>query len=195
MNILYEDKNILIKGRKKDSSDICLLSFTGVGLAMGGVNIQKEEFVSSLLKNGHSIFIIDKSRSWSNNIDIDIVKKTINNFLNGLPNVRLVSIGNSMGASNALFLQEELKIDLVIAFAPQFSVHPDIFPNLENKNWEEYRNAIKNWKYISLENIGNYSGLKYIFHGDSFQEKKHSSKFPKKIRIFSIMKLLMLIML
>lgn len=180
---LFENENMLIKGcSRSEDKNICMLSFTGVGHAMGGLNVQREEFVGAALKNSNCIFITDKKRSWGNNLNADLIRETLRKYLDG-KEATYVAIGNSMGASNALFLAQELNVKTVIAFTPQYSVHPDIFPELP-EGWKKYREEIKQWKYMSMAYYLDSAAKKYIFHGGDAAERNHSSKFPKKENMY-----------
>jgi hypothetical protein len=80
--------------------------------------VQHEEFFN--LKKKYNVFFIrDITRSWFNNVDIKLIKKFLNkkriNF----------AIGYSMGGFNAIiFLHSLYDVRKVIAFSPQFSIHP-----------------------------------------------------------------------
>lgn len=186
MNAIYEDSYLLIKGIKNEGSSVCVISFTGVGHLMGGVDVQREEFVGSALKNGSVFFVTDKTRSWSNNID---EKRLKSQFIEFGSFDKIVSIGNSMGGTNALLLGGFLGSHTIIAFTPQFSVHPGIFPRLSNKQITLWRDAINKWKYKSVEDSIAVGTREYIFHGDSLEELLQAVKFRKqKNRVHFIIK-------
>ncbi len=188
MNILHEDDFVLMKGIIRDNSRTCIVSFTGVGHAMGGIDVQKEEFVGSALKNGSIFFVTDKTRSWSNKICENKLIEVFHKF-GSFENI--VAIGNSMGGSNALLMGPKLGCKTIIAFTPQFSVHPEVFPDLKNKKWMKYRDAIDEWVFKSVDECGlDYSlAREYIFHGDAFLELMHARKFTqKKDRVHLILK-------
>jgi len=178
MKIIYEDNALLLKAIKNESNK-CLISFTGVGHAMGGIDVQKEEFVGSALSHGNCFFITDKQRSWANNLDLSILKKE---FLRWSDNRfhQIIGIGNSMGASNAMLLGPELGASTIICFTPQFSVHPRVFPVLENPKWVKWRDNILQWKYETVEHNQNNFAREFIFHGGTPSEIEHALKFKKK---------------
>ena len=179
LRILHEDDFLLLKGIINDDSDKCIVSFTGVGHAMGGLDVQKEEFVGSALRNGSVFFVTDKTRSWSNKICEDKLIEVFSRF-GSFENI--VAIGNSMGGTNALLMGPKLGCQTIIVFAPQFSVHPEVFPDLKNKKLMEYRDAIDKWVFKSVDDSGpNYSSVsEYIFHGGNSLELMHARKFSKK---------------
>ena len=177
MDTLYEDDFLLLKGIKKNQSDTCIVSFTGVGHAMGGIDVQREEFVGSALKNGSVFFVTDKTRSWSNNICLEKIHKVFSEFGSF---EKIFSIGNSMGGTNSLLLGPKIGAKTLIAFTPQYSVHPDLFPDLKSRKWMQYRNQIEQWTYKTVEDNGDHNGKEYIFHGDSSLELMHARKFVQK---------------
>ena len=186
MRSIYEDEPLLIKGIKNEKSSTCIVSFTGVGHRMGGIDVQKEEFVGSSLKNGSVFSVTDKTRSWSNNIDESRLKSK---FIEFGDFDKVVSIGNSMGGTNALLLGGVFGSHTTIAFTPQFSVHPDIFPRLHDSQWTIWRKAISNWKYKCVEDAKIVTSREYIFHGNSLEELVQASKFRKqKNRVHLVIK-------
>ena len=174
---LYEDDFLLLKGLRKDDGDTCIVSFTGVGHAMGGLDVQKEEFVGTALKNGNVLFVTDKTRSWSNKISRERLLEVFHQFGSF---EKIVAIGNSMGGTNSLILGSLLGCKTVIAFTPQYSVHPDIFPDLKNQQWMKYRDSIDEWVCKSVDEYIPSECREYVFHGDSSLELMHARKFSQR---------------
>ena len=145
------------------------LSFSSIG--QGTKYIQHEEFFN-LTKKYNVFFIRDITRSWFNNVDIKLIKKFLNkrriNF----------AIGYSMGGFNAIIFSTLYKIRKVIAFSPQFSIHPKIS---KDKSFLNYASRIKEWKYPQLKFSENTDYL--LIFGDSSLEKYHASLIPKKKNI------------
>ena len=150
------------------------LTFTSIG--QGVKYIQHEEFFN-LTKKYNIFFIRDITRSWLNNVDIKLIKKCINkrriNF----------AIGYSMGGFNAIKFSTLHNVRKVVAFSPQFSIHPKISAD---KTFLNYASRIKEWKYPQLKFSKNTDYI--LIFGDSFLEKYHASLVPKKknIKIISI---------
>jgi hypothetical protein len=142
------------------------LAFSSVG--QGTKYIQQEEFFN-LTKKYNIFFIRDITRSWFNNVDIKLIKKFLNkkriNF----------AIGYSMGGFNAIIFSTLFKVRKVIAFSPQFSIHPKIS---KDKSFLNYASRIKEWKYPQLKFSENTDYL--LIFGDSSLEKYHASLMPKK---------------
>ena len=145
------------------------LAFSSIG--QGTKYIQHEEFFN-LTKKYNVFFIRDITRSWFNNVDIKLIKKFLNkkkiNF----------AIGYSMGGFNAIIFSTLFKVRKVIAFSPQFSIHPKIS---KDKSFLNYASRIKEWKYPQLKFSENTDYL--LIFGDSSLEKYHASLIPKKKNI------------
>ena len=140
--------------------------FSSIG--QGTKYIQNEEFFA-LTKKYNIYFIRDITRSWFNNIDIKLIKKNLNK-----KKIEF-AIGYSMGGFNAIIFSTLYKVRKVIAFSPQFSIHPKIS---KSKSFLNYASRIKEWKYPQLKFSKNTDYL--LIFGDSSEEKYHASLFPKK---------------
>ena len=66
-----------------------LLSFTGIGHGMGGIDVQRPEFFGAGKSFGNVIFMSDRKRSWGNSLDfgrlIEVLEPHIKEPLNNLP--------------------------------------------------------------------------------------------------------------
>jgi hypothetical protein len=146
-----------------------VLAFSSIG--QGTKYIQHEEFFN-LTKKYNIFFIRDITRSWLNNLDIKLIKKFINK--------RRINcaIGYSMGGFNAIIFSTLFKVKKVIAFSPQFSIHPKIS---KDKSFLNYASRIKEWKYPQLKFSENTDYL--LIFGDSSLEKYHASLMPRKKNI------------
>lgn len=155
--------NQYFTGKKKT-----VLSFSSIG---GGIkHIQNEEFFN-LTKKYNVLFIRDITRSWLNNVDIKLIKKNI-------IKKKCYAIGHSMGAFNAIIFSTLHRIKKVIAFSPQFSIHPRITKDTTFRN---HALRIKVWKYPKLKFSKNTNYL--LVFGDDSKEKYHASLIPKQKNI------------
>ena len=145
-----------------------VLSFSSIG--QGTKYIQNEEFFN-LTKKYNVLFIRDITRSWFNNIDVKLIKK---NIIQG----PCYAIGHSMGAFNAIIFSTLYKVKKVIAFSPQFSIHPKI---TRDTTFINYALRIKKWKYLKLK-FSKKTNYLLIF-GDDSKERYHSSLIPKQKNI------------
>ena len=145
------------------------LAFSSIG---GGTKyIQNEEFFH-LTKKCNIFFIRDITRSWLNNVDIKLIKKNLNKRRIDF------AIGYSMGGFNAIIFSTLHKVKKVIAFSPQFSIHPKIS---KDKTFLNYASRIKEWKYPQLKFSENTDY--FLIFGDNSLEKYHGSLVPKKKNI------------
>lgn len=145
-----------------------VLSFSSIG---GGTkHIQNEEFFN-LTRKYNVLFIRDITRSWFNNVDIKLIKKNI-------IKKNCYAIGHSMGAFNAIIFSTLHRIKKVIAFSPQFSIHPRI---TKDTTFGNHALRIKKWKYPKLKFSKNTNYL--LIFGDNDNEKYHASLIPKRKNI------------
>lgn len=98
-----------------------------------------------------AIFVIDKTNSWGNHLDWNKIVSMISPYIANAKEVH--AIGFCMGGTNSIIASNFIKIDRVVAFTPQYSVHPDI---LTGRSYlDQFRNYITKWPYKSLENMFN----------------------------------------
>lgn len=174
--VLYSDPHLAVSclERAQTGTGRALISFTGVGHAQGGVDVQRPEFVTAGNQYDAIFFVSDLTRSWGNLLDFGKVAEIV---ASRVGTVELHCIGNSMGAFNALLAPSQIPVSRVVAFAPQFSVHPEIVP--WEIRWEEYRRAISDWKYPSLEAVWSPQSEYFVFVGNKGRDHKHARMFPK----------------
>lgn len=122
------------------TSGIHVVSFTGIGFQMGG--IQTEEFRRSLSRadRRHTVtYVIDKAKSWFNTTGDEILATLVERTALA---ERVVTLGNSMGGFGAVLFAGLLpRCDRAIAFAPQFAISPTRMPEGEYR-WPLLRAAI-----------------------------------------------------
>lgn len=171
IKLFYEDDFLKITYLDNSSSNRCLIAFTGVGHAMGGIDVQREEFFSQH-NLGMVIWITDKRRSWGNNLKVE----GISNAIKSLSAEREVFvIGNSMGGFLAVLFSSALNAKRVMAFAPQFSVSPNIVPS--EKRWMYYRKDIKTIIYEDLSQSFSDNIDYALLMGSGGPEEIHYQKF------------------
>ena len=147
---------------------ITVLSFSSIG--RGRKYVQLNEFFN-LTKKYNVMFIKDITRSWLNNIDTNYIKSSLKNNNN-------YAIGFSMGGFNAIIFSTLHPIKKVIAFSPQFSIHPEIS---KDNTFLNFAANITSWKYKKLK-FTNKTEYLLIF-GDNEKEKYHMNMIPKQKNI------------
>ena len=171
IKLFYEDEMLKITYLDNSNSSRCLIAFTGIGHAMGGINVQREEFFSQHAL-GMVIWITDKRRSWGNNLKVERISNAIKNLCSER---EIFLIGNSMGGFLAILFSRALNARKVMAFVPQFSVSPNIVPT--EKRWMEYRKGIKNIIYEDLSKSFSDDIDYVLLMGSGGAEEIHYQKF------------------
>ena len=155
-----------------NGSSKTIVSFTGIKHGFG-VSDFKKEFMGLLKQSDFNVmFVADRELSWYNTLDVDKIKSK-------LINQEVVTLGNSMGGYNAIQFSNDVNVTKVIAFAPQYSVHPDIVP--DETRWRANVRKIKEWKYkhLMLNDTTEY----YIFSGNDKMEMYHVDMIPNQQNI------------
>ncbi len=155
-----------------------MVSFTSVGQERD--KWPPKEFIGIASQQGknHVMCITDISRCWMNADGMDQkIVTTISDYIldNGI--THLMAMGVSMGAYNALILGRMMPVRRVIAFAPQYSVHPQVVP--EEKRWWFFRKQITKWPHREMNRLPRDPAKVFIFHGDTPDERMHWEKFPQ----------------
>ena len=155
-----------------NGSSKTIVSFTGIKHGFG-VSDFKKEFIGLLKQSDFNVmFVADRELSWYNTIDVDKIKSK-------LINQEVITIGNSMGAYNAIQFANDINVTKVIAFSTQYSINQGIVPN--EKRWETAAKKIKQWKHEHL--IFNDTTEYYIFSGDDKMEMYHTDMIPDQQNI------------
>ena len=150
----------------------CIISFTGVGHSLGGIDLQSPEFARS---DGDEtkVFVIDKQRSWGNNINWDQLDEILDPVIRG---TQITTLGNSMGGFLAILSARRLGADRAISFVPQWSIDPEIVPN--EHRWTNYRKNIQSVKYKDLSSAFDTPTKFSVFFGRDQQDATHLQFFP-----------------
>lgn len=154
-----------------------VVSFSGVGRKRGV--LPPPEFVGSASNYGenHVLFIADSTRSWMNGKGVaEAIAKLVAQFRNFHGITEIVAMGNSMGGFGALVLADMLPVKTVIAFAPQFSMHPDLMP--EETRWAYFRDAITDWPIPDVGALNNPDTTYFMLHSAHPWEARHWRQFP-----------------
>jgi hypothetical protein len=108
----------------------CLVTFIGVGHGQDGVDQQSEEFRKAVGGRGPRLFVFDKSRSWGNSLDIDLLADVTAPYRKARS---VATMGLSMGGFLAVQMSTVLGATRCVALAPQYSIHPSVWkqPSLE----------------------------------------------------------------
>jgi hypothetical protein len=144
--ILFEDRRLRVSRQGHACGRNVILCFTGLGQRLGATGGPEEFVGSTQLADFDAVFVTDKTKSWFNAFPVErlldilgpvVVDKTI------------YSLGSSMGGFGAIWITRYLPVKAVLAFGPQFSVHPEVVP--DEKRWPVARAGITQWRVRSLE--------------------------------------------
>ena len=172
--VIHQDQVLRISTLKaQGTKGRALLSFTGIGHSLGGLDVQKPEFTRAAGGYDRIFYITDVTRSWGNLLDFGTINEVVRQ---SAPDLRFDAVGNSMGGFLALLAPCFLPIDRTVAFVPQFSVHPEIA--IWDRRWRQYRQNIKAWKYRSLDRALNDDTQYYVFAPTSGPDAEHARRIP-----------------
>jgi hypothetical protein len=122
--VLHEDDLLRISMVDSDG-DPNLVALSISSSPRIGESVAKEEFFGTVTSiSGKAIFIIDKTSSFGNRLDWDLIQTILNPHLEG-KTVR--AVGFCMGGFLAVVLSKYFNIDAVVAITPQYGVSPDYF--------------------------------------------------------------------
>ena len=176
MQTLFEDDVLAVAVQRPEAgagNGAVLLSFTGVGLAMGGIDVQKPEFLASGQGFDAVVFITDKTRSWGSAVDFDRIRALVRPLAAGRP---VHAIGNSMGGFLAILASHHLRLGRVLAFAPQFSVDPAVVP--WETRWRKYTAGIARHVPLTAGSAMVGRSRYYVFSGGLGLDRQHAALFP-----------------
>ena len=179
MKLLYEDDNIKISIIERDLPTVTLC-FSGAALDDRGLDIVGAEFIRAS-QTATAIFIVDKTISWGNNIDFDLLRNVIGAYTQ---NKIVNAIGNSMGGYNAIIASKVINLNTVIAFVPQYSINKKVMPG--ESRWDCFGKNITNWRIESLEGYFNMHTNYYIIAGSTGGDRAHLEKMPATSNIKKI---------
>lgn len=172
LDLIYSDQFVDIHVDTSLDGPDCLVSFTGIGHNLGGVDVQTPEFRKETVINGPKIFVTDKLRSWGNNLDLVDLGMRISTIAGTRD---ITTMGNSMGGFLAILFSSMVGAKNCIAFAPQFSIDPHIVPNEDR--WRYYRRKIKAIQYQDLKYAFDPDCTYWMVFGDGARERIHSDLF------------------
>lgn len=179
MLVLVDDSHVRVSVVPSDSAQVTLC-FTGVGHAMGGVDVQGEEFTRAS-SSSTAIFVIDKQRTWGNSLDFPAIVAAVAPYIDGK---EINALGNSMGGFLAILASRFVDLASVVAFVPQFSVSKAIVPS--EHRWDQYVDKISSWRYESLAGCFLQRTSYYILAGYNAVEAKQLDLFPSAPNIHKI---------
>ncbi len=169
----------------RGQSDRLVVCFTGIGI--GFEEPQSYEFAKVATTRGRDsvLFIADTDRSWLNNPGmLDAIKVETERRIaeNGIRTT--MTLGYSMGGYCAMILSGLVPVERCVAYAPQFSVNPEVIPN--ERRWRELRERIGEHRIRSVEDYLSPDTRYYVFHGDQPKEALQRDRFEPSRQLLPI---------
>jgi pimeloyl-ACP methyl ester carboxylesterase len=172
------------------AADAHVVSFTGIGHGMGAIQI--DEFRRSLNDAFPYAcsFVVDKQRRWYNGLQDDTLAG-LAQAATAAPAQRFVTLGNSMGGFGAVYFASRIpNCTTAIAFAPQFSVNPDWWPEGDTR-WLEYRRDIGAHSVAhALEHPSDDVAYHIFFGAAEARDALHSAQFraqaPRRCAVYIV---------
>jgi hypothetical protein len=162
MRILHKDDELEITHQSGDSQ-IAIISFSGIGMGLGGIQI--EEFRKSLSGTSrHIYFVKDKTRHWYNS-SFHKICDLLNEELSCRGIDYAITLGNSMGGFGAIIFAGQLRgCRCAIAFSAQSTVDPTIVP--WEQRYRRYTNTVSHWAGLDAKNLLRPDVNYVLFFGD-----------------------------
>ncbi|MGH1331302.1 MAG: hypothetical protein ACRBBK_10505 [Paracoccaceae bacterium] len=173
IEIVYDEAPLRMGYVQGDTKEL-VVCFSSVGNARA--IMPPFEFVGTATATGrHGLFISDIGRSWMNGAQqAEIVTKQVKKIVAAQGITSVTTMGLSMGGFNALIAPRLFHVDRVIAFSPQYSVHPKHIP--DEPRWVFWRRKINPWRFETVEPLPEGPQL-FVFHGLQ-DDAAHAHAFP-----------------
>ncbi|WP_425051169.1 hypothetical protein [Psychromarinibacter sp. S121] len=145
------------------------------GSAQGGFD---PAFYGQAVSSGenHAMFVQDESRSWMNGPGVaDEMVRLITEYRDANGIEEIVTLGHSMGGFAAMVLAQLMPVNTVIAFAPQFSLDPELVP--DEGRWPDAQIG-PDARFRDVGDLKAEGTRYFIFHGDNPWEAWHWLRFP-----------------
>lgn len=172
---VHRDDDVLRVWRYRGDSARLVVSLSGVGKDDG----QTHDFPACASANGrdHVLFIADPKRSWLN--APGVIEETIAEieaYAQECGAEQICLLGHSMGGFSAMVLPGFTRVDRVFAFAPQYSVHPDVAG--DDDRWMNYRDQIAEFRIKRTSDHMNETTDYVLVHGGHKRDQLQRDRFP-----------------
>lgn len=147
-----------------------------------GEEFAKEEFVKTVSDDGRAIFFIDKTNSFGNNIDWDLVVDIISPYL---AEQKVRTIGFCMGGFLAIVLSKFFSVSSVVAITPQYSIQEE-YIDRSNFPAHMYTDKIEVWKIPTLKEYFSDTTEYYIMYSESQMDLDQIKHFPEQDNVHLI---------
>lgn len=151
------------------TGDRLVLSFSGIGNNHREVPAIELFGASRDEGRNHVLFLSDPERTWMNAPGLpEEIVALAQTYQARTGATRVATLGNSMGGFSALVLPSLMPIETAVAFAPQFSVHPDLAS--ADPRWQRWRKRIHEYRFRSVGEHMVAGTRYYAIHGNKPRE-------------------------
>lgn len=172
-----DDARLRIWAHRAESARL-VVSFSGVGKELSG---QSYDFPATATGEGrhNALFIADPARSWLNAPGlIEEMVSEIEAFSRACGAEEICFMGHSMGGYTAMILPGFTLAHRVFAFAPQFSVHPEVAG--DDGRWMNYREGIGAHRIRGVTDHLNDHSDYVLVHGSQARDALQRDRFETR---------------
>lgn len=166
---------------EEGEGDNTLVSFSGVDFDVFGFTPKnrdiRPEFVRVTEGMGDRFWVIDKERTWGCHIDWEWVSNFLSPHFEGK---RVVTLGNCMGATNAIKFAYHADVHLCIGFTPHWSVDPNEVTHEFDPRTKHLREKALSTGWKSLEGMFRPMTTYINVWTPDEVDVPHMIKFPKQ---------------
>lgn len=156
---------------------LLVVAFSGVGNTRVGTPPFEFMGTASGYGDNHALLVSDPLRCWMNHEGYaEELVEIIEGYVKAHNIETVATLGNSMGGFMALVIAGLTKVDCAIAFAPQYSMHPELVP--EETRWQFVHDGVKTWTQPDVGTLAAQRSAYYIFHCSHPMEAQHWLRFP-----------------
>ena len=167
----------LIASRRAGKTDRLVVCFSSIGSDPAVNPLPEWKRLAGRDPSDHLLFLADPARSWLNRPGlIEEMAAVIEAEAERVQALRVVAIGHSLGGFSALVMPAFTRIDVAAAFSPQYSIDPAVVPT--EWRWEQYRNAIQDFRIHSANDHLRPECLYFVFLGA--RRREHAQRRQAK---------------
>jgi hypothetical protein len=176
MITIADDETVRIVIDGKESNAVTLV-FSSLGRPNLGLEGQGPEF-APLRATATTIFIMDRRRSWGNDLDFERLTSVIAPHTRGKT---VNTLGASMGGFLAILMSRFIAVGSAVAFVPQYTI--DEAGLVLRPRSIPYVRRIARLRYPSLAGAFGPSTAYFAFFGDCPIDRQHFDRFPRAANV------------
>lgn len=169
----YEDNFLKISYVEGISNKLVTIAFSST--SRPGEDVASEEFILHSTKDSNAIFVIDKTNSYGNRIDWQLIQSHVRNLVG---NRKARAVGFCMGGFLAIVASKYIEIDSVVSITPQYSIMPEYLSD-NSYLLDLYTKNIDEFKVPSLDGYFVDRTRYYIYHASDADDLQQIEYLPK----------------